>query len=233
MNWFDYGFAPAQYSQFSPAGSGSLDPRAAGLPTTQQGVGFAGPNPQLMLAFPTPYALQPSPAIGAYARSPFAPIAAPFNSVASAGNGYSVPYGPFPTVQDVSGLQAGAWPALQESSPLRAIGFQPSIPTAGVPQFQPLFPRIPNDDEIEDLIGDTLDAYPFLSANSEVEVRCESGQVTLTGTAQHKRVKHAIGEIAWSVPGVVDVQNNVELAHRRRRPGLRREGSTPSGQPRK
>jgi len=227
MNWFDYGFSPVQ---FSPAAPGSLDPRTAGLPTPQQGFGFSGANvPHTMLMFPTAYALQPSQAIAAYPRQPFAPIA-------GAGNGYAVPGGPLPVVQDVqalSGLQVAAWPSLQESSPLRAIGFQPAIPTTGVPQFQPVFPRIPNDDEIEELIEDALDAYPFLSANSEIEVRCESGQVTLTGSAQHKRVKHAIGEIAWCVPGIIDVQNNIELAHRRRRAGLRRENPTAAVQPRK
>lgn len=227
MNWFDYGFAPGQ---FSSVAQGSLDPRTAGIPQLGH---FAGVNvPQTMLMVPTAYALQPAQgqAIAAYGRQPF-------GSIASAGNGYAVPYGPFPVVQDpqgLQGLQTTAWPGLQESSPLRAIGFQPSIPTTGVPQFQQVFPRIPNDDEIEDLIGDAVEAYPFLSANSEVEVRCEAGQVTLTGSAQHKRVKHAIGEIAWSVPGILDVQNNIELAHRRRRAGLRRENPTAAvQQPRK
>jgi BON domain len=225
MNWFDYGFSPAQ---FSPAAPGSQDPRTAGLPTPQQGLGFSGANvPHTMLMFPTAYALQSSPSIAAYPRQPFALIA-------GAGNGYAVPGGPFPVVQDAQALptlQTAAWPSLQESSPLRAIGFQPPIPTTA--QFQPVFQRIPNDDEIEDLIEDALEAYPFLSANSEVEVRCESGQVTLKGSAQHKRVKHAIGEIAWSVPGILDVQNNIELAHRRRRAGLRRENPTAAVQPRK
>jgi BON domain len=50
--------------------------------------------------------------------------------------------------------------------------------------------------------------------------------VTLAGNVPHRSVKHAIGELAWSVPGIVDVKNNLELSGRRRiRAGLRKEAA--------
>jgi hypothetical protein len=60
------------------------------------------------------------------------------------------------------------------------------------------------------------DAFELLPGAADVEVRCEGGRVTLTGSVQHKRVKRDIGEIAWAIPGLNDVQNNVTVASRRR-----------------
>jgi osmotically-inducible protein OsmY len=76
---------------------------------------------------------------------------------------------------------------------------------------QPLGPT--NDQEIEDFIYDALDLLP---GTSEVDVRCESGRTMLTGTVQQKRAKRDIGEIAWAIPAVQDVQNNVTITARRR-----------------
>ncbi len=79
---------------------------------------------------------------------------------------------------------------------------------------QPLGPT--SDAEVEDFISDALDLAP--GAN-DVEVRCESGRVILTGTVSHKRLKRDVGEIAWTIPSVSDVQNNVTIATRRRSRG--------------
>jgi hypothetical protein len=76
---------------------------------------------------------------------------------------------------------------------------------------QPLGPT--NDQEIEDIIYDVLELLP---GTTEVEVRCESGRATLSGTVQQKRAKRDIGEIAWAIPAVQDVQNNVTITARRR-----------------
>jgi hypothetical protein len=83
-----------------------------------------------------------------------------------------------------------------------------------------------NDHEIEDFI---YEAFEFVSGSSEVDVRCEGGRVTLSGPVFHKRVKHDLGEIAWALPVVSDVQNNVTLTTRRRsrQPGRESE-SQPS-----
>ena len=52
---------------------------------------------------------------------------------------------------------------------------------------------------------------------------------TLTGSVQHKRVKRDIGELAWAIPILNDVQNNLTIASRRRtRPAGSREAEGPS-----
>ena len=76
------------------------------------------------------------------------------------------------------------------------------------------------DQEIEDLIYDVLELLP---GASEVEVRCEGGRATLTGSVPHKRAKHDVGEIAWAIPILHDVQNNLTIASRRRSRGGARE----------
>ena len=78
-----------------------------------------------------------------------------------------------------------------------------------------------SDQEVEDFIYDALELLP---GAADVEVRCEGGRVTLTGSVQHKRVKRDVGEIAWAIPGLHDVQNNVTIASRRRTRAAQREG---------
>jgi len=76
---------------------------------------------------------------------------------------------------------------------------------------QPLGPT--NDQEIEDFIYDALDLLP---GASDVEVRCENGKATVTGTVPHKRLKRDVGEVAWAIPSLTDVQNNITVTARRR-----------------
>jgi BON domain-containing protein len=106
----------------------------------------------------------------------------------------------------------------------------PSLLAAvAVRRGQPLGPT--NDAELEDFIYDALDLIP---GTSDVEARCEGGRVTLTGTVPHKRLKRDVGEIAWALPSVNDVQNTVTIAARRRSRGAREtEASTPGTQGRK
>jgi len=82
-----------------------------------------------------------------------------------------------------------------------------------------------NDQEVEEFIYDALELLP---GTSDVEVRCEAGRATLTGSVQHKRLKRDAGEIAWAIPSVLDVQNNVSIASRRRGRGPGREAETPA-----
>lgn len=70
-----------------------------------------------------------------------------------------------------------------------------------------------NDAEIEDFLNDALDLVP---GTLEVEVRCEGSKVMLTGTVPHKRHKRDIGEIAWALPIVTDVENTLTIVARRR-----------------
>src|SRR5436309_10937854 len=81
------------------------------------------------------------------------------------------------------------------------------------------------DQEIEDFICDALD---LLSGANDVEVRCEHGRATLTGSVPNKRVKRDVGEIVWWIPSVNDVQNSLTIAPRRRSRGTVRETETPA-----
>jgi osmotically-inducible protein OsmY len=86
-----------------------------------------------------------------------------------------------------------------------------------------------NDQEVEEFIYDALELLP---GASDVEIRCEGGRVTLTGSVPHKRVKHDVGEITWAIPALHDVQNNVTIASRRRGRAAR-ESEPPQGPARK
>ena len=118
-----------------------------------------------------------------------------------AGSGYVAPYpfAPNPAIalpgHDTNGL-------VTASSLLTAVALRRGQPQGPV-----------NDHEVEDFIYDALDLLP---GTADVEVRSENGRVTLTGVVQHKRTKRDIGEIAWALPGLQDVQNNVSITSRRR-----------------
>jgi BON domain-containing protein len=83
-----------------------------------------------------------------------------------------------------------------------------------------------SDQEVEEFLYDALDLLP---GAGDVEVRCENGRVTLTGPVQHKRTKRDVGEIAWAIPAIHDVQNNVSITPRRRGRGTSRDVETPAG----
>jgi hypothetical protein len=86
-----------------------------------------------------------------------------------------------------------------------------------------------NDQEVEEFIDDALDLLP---GAADVEARCENGRATLTGSVHHKRTKRDAGEIAWSIPGIQDVQNNVSIASRHRaRTTPAREAEAPPSSP--
>jgi osmotically-inducible protein OsmY len=80
-----------------------------------------------------------------------------------------------------------------------------------------------NDQEIEEFIYDALELLP---GTNDVEVRAEGGRVTLTGGVQQKRLKRDVGEIAWAIPSVSDVMNNVNIATRRRSRATGREAES-------
>jgi hypothetical protein len=83
-----------------------------------------------------------------------------------------------------------------------------------------------NDQEVEDFLYDALELMP---GAADVEVRCEAGRATLTGSVTQKRLKRDIGEIAWAIPALSDVQNNVTIASRRRARGSGREAEQGAG----
>ena len=111
-------------------------------------------------------------------------------------------------------------------------GMFPAVPTisallmsVALRRGQPAGPV--TDQEIEDFVYDVLEMLP---GTSEVEVRCENGKVTLTGSVPHKRPKHDIGEIVRSIPNVTDVQNNIAISTKRRaRAGREQEPQAAAG----
>lgn len=86
-----------------------------------------------------------------------------------------------------------------------------------------------SDQDVEEFLYDT---FELLAGGGDVDIRCENGRVTLTGSVAHKRLKHDLGEIVWAVPAVTDVQNNVAITARRRgRPATGPRDSEPSAAP--
>ena len=100
------------------------------------------------------------------------------------------------------------------------------LATVAMRRGQPWGPT--NDHEIEDFLYDALDLLP---GASDVEVRCEGGRATFTGSVPHRRVKRDIGEIAWAMPTLNDVQNNITIAARRspRAPNREAEATAAAG----
>src|SRR5262249_8684952 len=95
--------------------------------------------------------------------------------------------------------------------------------------LRPGQPQGPSQDqEGEDFVYDALELLP--GAN-DAEVRCGKGKGTVTVTVQHKRMKRDVGEIAWAIPVLHDVQNNVIIASRRRARAGARENETPAPPP--
>jgi len=99
------------------------------------------------------------------------------------------------------------------------------IATIAMRRGQPHGPT--SDQDVEELLYDAIELMP---SAAEVEVRCEGGRVTLTGSVPNKRVKHDVGELAWAIPAINDVQNTISIQTRRRR-GFSREPEAQSSGP--
>ena len=87
---------------------------------------------------------------------------------------------------------------------------------------QPLGPT--NDQEVEDFIYDAFDLLP----GTNDEVRVEGGRAVLSGSVPHKRLKRDLGELAWAIPALNDVQNNVTITARRRSRASREAENPPA-----
>ena len=191
-------------------------PQGFGLPQIPQG--FGSPQIPMMLGG-QPMEFPPSPygfpqAYGFSGQIP-QPPAIGFGPSVVPTPGVGVAVGP----HQIPGFVG--FPALQELS--LGANVTALVATIAFRRRQPLGPT--NDQEIEEFVYDTLELLP---GTSEVEVRCEGGRVTLTGGVPHKRLKRDVGEIAWTIPGTHDVQNNVTIATRRRARGATRESEPTS-----
>jgi hypothetical protein len=81
------------------------------------------------------------------------------------------------------------------------------------PQY--LATGLPTDDEITEMIYDSIDADPLIPYDADINVDTDAGTVTLTGTVPNKQIKHAAGDDAWWIPGVDDVHNDLQVVSRR------------------
>jgi hypothetical protein len=117
----------------------------------------------------------------------------------------------------------GSFPAFSGAEIAVGVAASALLAAVAMRRGQPLGPT--NDQETEDFIYDALDLLP---GATDVEVRCEGGRATITGTVPHKRLKRDVGEIAWAIPSLNDVQNNITITARRRSRGQGRETEPPS-----
>jgi hypothetical protein len=120
-----------------------------------------------------------------------------------------------------AGLQAGVVNPPPIAEAVGGVTVASLLAAVAVRRGQPLGPT--SDQEIEEFIGDALDVLP---GSGDIEVRCDGGRAILTGQVSHKRLKRDAGEIAWAIPSVTDVQNNVTIVSRRRSRPIR-EAETP------
>ena|SRR5579884_2183330 len=81
------------------------------------------------------------------------------------------------------------------------------------PQF--IMSGLPTDEEIEEMVYDSIDSDPMIPYNANIEVESDAGTVTLRGTVASKAIKHAAGDDAWWIPGVNDVRNEIQVERRR------------------
>lgn len=100
------------------------------------------------------------------------------------------------------------------------------------PQF--LFTGLPTDPEIVEMVYDSLDSDPLIPYRADITVDSNAGVVTLSGTVPTKQIKHAAGNDAWAIPGVDDIQNNLQIVSKRHpaqaaSPRARAAGASASG----
>jgi osmotically-inducible protein OsmY len=67
-----------------------------------------------------------------------------------------------------------------------------------------------SDERIKDDINDRLSDDPFIDA-SEIDVTVSSGEVTLTGTVDHRSTKRRAEDLAEAVSGVKNVENRIRV----------------------
>jgi BON domain len=158
--------------------------------------------------------------LAAGSRPMIAPLFFPSQGIPSVASGVSPPAQSMVASSalppNAPGFASGMVPGLSPVSSLLAAeitGVTPSglLAAVAIRRGQPQGPT--NDHEVEDFIYDAIELLP---GTSEVEVRCEGGRATLTGSVQQKRLKRDVGEIAWAIPALNDVQNNVTITSRRR-----------------
>jgi hypothetical protein len=186
--------------------------------TPSQSPGFAFQSPSTLLGGASTISSGPGDAFSAMPAQAYVPIASMMPTFSSGLN-----------LATASPFAAAAPTVLVGPESMTGVTAPALLGAVAVRRGQPQGPT--NDQEVEDFIYDALES---LSGASEVEIRCDGGRATLTGNVHHKRIKRDVGEIAWAIPGLQDVQNNVTITSRRRaRAASREPEAQPSPQARK
>jgi hypothetical protein len=172
------------------------------------------------------------PAVPAPAYSQTQPLASglPFGATAPGRSADPNTYGrAFGGANFATGMSALASRPLVSGMPLMGVESPigvtaPALLTAvALRRGQPLGPT--NDQEVEEVI---YDAFELLPGTNDVDVRVEGGRAVLSGSVSHKRLKRDLGELAWAIPALNDVQNNVTITARRRARANREADTAPT-----
>jgi osmotically-inducible protein OsmY len=84
-----------------------------------------------------------------------------------------------------------------------------------------------SDDRIEEDVNEALTRHPGLDA-SEIDVKVQNGEVTLTGTVDNRQEKRMAEDAAESCPGVRDVHNQLRVSSSGARSTEREVSRTPA-----
>jgi hypothetical protein len=118
-----------------------------------------------------------------------------------------------------SSVMLGAYPGVGYGQSIGPVVppsvFAPAWPAWNSPMPTPIQPL--DDDAIRELVFEMIDADPTVLPDVDVEIDVNAGIVTLKGRVPGKRTKHAVGEAAWWIPSVVDVNNQLQVSPRRER----------------
>lgn len=128
--------------------------------------------------------------------------------------GHHYGYGPFPGYPcPHCGYHhpPGYGPPWQQAWTARGFGYGP--PPGWMPPGYGPAPAPPmRDEDIRRMATECLRADPRIPPQARIEVEVKEGTVTLTGSVPDKWVKRVANEIILPLPGVVDVQNNLQVA---------------------
>jgi hypothetical protein len=69
-----------------------------------------------------------------------------------------------------------------------------------------------SDDRVREDVNERLTADPRIDA-SDIDVRVQNGEVTLSGTVDERRTRRLAEEIIEDLPGVRDVRNEIRVSH--------------------
>ena len=197
-----FGSSPSTWIGIPSSGIGGLQtPPIASRPLTGGLAGFGSPIPIAQVSIPQ----VPLP------QSPVSQSLA--GSLPGGGQGYPINVWPLEAYGYGYGgpFAAAGIPRLLGPEVVTGVTVPALLAAVAMRRGQPLGPT--NDPEIEDFV---YDAFELLPGTNEVEVRCDGGRATLTGSVPHRRLKRDVGEIVWAIPNINDVQNNVTITTRRR-----------------